>query len=156
MVSWQEFAEHEPALAEHGLRMFLLNKGAGYAGGLAYLATVRKDGGPRVHPISPVLVDGRLYAFVLHRSPKKHDLLNEPRYALHSFPHPLQPVSFNDEEFYISRRAVQEDDPHIRQAVAAGCGDPVESGMGFELLIERLLHKSRAIPGRLYTTWRAS
>lgn len=58
--------------------------------GLGFLATTRPDGGPRVHPICPVLA-GNLYAFIVP-GPKLADLRRDPRYryALHSeiFPPP--------------------------------------------------------------------
>ena len=54
MATWQEFATDEPRMAALGEKMLLLgDTGTGLLGGLAYLATIRKDGGPRVHPISP-------------------------------------------------------------------------------------------------------
>ncbi len=93
MATWEEFARAEPAMAAQGERLLLLGPPpepveGGFAGGLAYLATVRRDGGPRIHPISPVLHAGRLYAFVLKVSPKQRDLLDNGRYALHSWPSP--------------------------------------------------------------------
>ncbi len=155
MATWEEFAKANPELAAHGKRTLQLGKEYGsFEGGLAYLATIRKDGGPRVHPISPVLRNGRLYAFVLKRSPKKDDLLRDGRYALHSFPHPMGEDSFNDEEFYVTGRATLVEDPAIRQAVADGCGDSVETGLIFELGIERALHKDRSNRASLYTKWK--
>ena len=50
MVTWKEFAGAQPELAETG-RSLLLQFGVG----LAFLATVRKDGAPRLHPVCPVL-----------------------------------------------------------------------------------------------------
>ena len=43
MTSWTEFAQQAPELAAFGQ--------ARYQTGVAYLATVRADGGPRVHPV---------------------------------------------------------------------------------------------------------
>jgi hypothetical protein len=54
-VSWAEFESASPELAETG-RSYLYF----YGPGLGYLATVRADGGPRVHPVCPCIVDGRL------------------------------------------------------------------------------------------------
>ena len=119
MATWREFAEFSPALAAHGERMLRIGKdkpAGSLAGGLAYLATIRKDGGPRLHPISPALIDGRLYAFILHRSPKKHDLLRDGRYALHSWPYPMDEQNYNDDEFYLSGTATWIDDPALRRA----------------------------------------
>src|SRR3954471_2866956 len=80
--------------------------------GLGYIATVRKDGGPRVHPFCPILDDGQLWAFILTASPKGRDLLRDGRYALHAFPKPE-----TDDEFYVSGTAVVVDDPATRTSV---------------------------------------
>ena len=155
MVRWEEFEEREGELARHGRRLLMLGKEHGdFEGGLAYLATVRKDGSPRIHPISPVLHDGKLYLFILRTSPKRYDLLRDGRFALHSFPYPLSP-DFTDEEFYLTGRASAEEDEAIRRAVAEGCGDDVDSGDVFEVSLERVLRKHRE-PGKLiYTKWSA-
>jgi len=42
-MTWHVFEEAAPALAAYAL------------GRLAYLATVRPDGGPRVHPVTPII-----------------------------------------------------------------------------------------------------
>lgn len=51
-ITWTEFERQQPALADAGRRQ-LYQVGIG----LAFLATVRPDGGPRVHPVCPVLSD---------------------------------------------------------------------------------------------------
>ena len=68
MATWSEFAAARPALAS-AIRGLVHQ----YGPGLGYLATVRPDGGPRVHPISPVIIDDGLYCFVMD-SPKRRDL----------------------------------------------------------------------------------
>jgi hypothetical protein len=70
-----------------------------YGPGLGYLATVRPDGGPRVHPVSPVITDTGLYCFLLD-SPKRRDLERDGRYALHAFP-----PEASDDEAYLSGHA---------------------------------------------------
>jgi hypothetical protein len=93
-VRWEKFAAMRPDLASAG-RDLLYQFGVG----LAFLSTVRPDGGPRVHPFSPVLVSGRLLAHIIP-SPKRDDLHRDPRYALHSFPSPD-----NEDAFYLTGRA---------------------------------------------------
>ena len=80
MASWSEFAADEPRLAD-GIRVLLQQYGPGFG----YLATVRADGGPRVHPVSPVITAEGLFCFIID-SPKRRDLERDGRYALHSFP----------------------------------------------------------------------
>jgi hypothetical protein len=159
MITWQEFAQADPNLALIGERLLLLKDYHDRDGtqqgkaGLGYLATVRKDGGPRVHLVSPVLDDGHLYAFILENSPKKHDLLQRGMYALHSFPHPLEKDSFKDEEFYVAGRAMRVTDMALRRRVAEACGENIDSGEIFELGLERALHKGRDKGAALYSKW---
>src|SRR4030081_730771 len=80
MAFWSEFAAAQPRLAA-AIRELVHQ----YGPGLGYLATVRADGGPRVHPVSPVITDEGLFCFVVD-SPKRRDLERDGRYALHSFP----------------------------------------------------------------------
>ena len=75
-LSWQEFAQASPELAAFGEARF--------REGIAFLATVRPDGSPRVHPIIADLIDGHLVVFMEPTSPKARDLLREPRYSLHA------------------------------------------------------------------------
>ena len=158
MATWREFMQATPALAALGERMLRVHKdkpAGSLAGGLAYLATIRKDGGPRLHPISPALIEGRLYAFILNHSPKKHDLLRDGRYALHSWPYPMDEHNYNDDEFYLSGTATWIDDLALRRAVAEAIGDNADEGIIFELGLERALHKGRAQGRVVYTTWHA-
>jgi hypothetical protein len=53
-------------------------------GQVAYLATVRPDGGPRVHPVTPLVYDGTLFVRMYPTSPKGRDLRRDPRFAMHS------------------------------------------------------------------------
>ena len=100
MASWSEFAADEPRLAD-GIRVLLQQYGPGFG----YLATVRADGGPRVHPVSPVITDEGLFCFVID-SPKRRDLERDGRYALHSFP-----PEESDDEAYVAGRARPVDRP---------------------------------------------
>lgn len=100
MATWSQFAAASPTLAAaiHGL----VHQ---YGPGLGYLATVRSDGGPRVHPVSPVIIGGSLYCFVID-SPKRRDLDRDGRYALHSFP-----PEDRDDEAYLTGHALPVIDP---------------------------------------------
>ena len=80
MISWPDFQAYQPELARQGAGL-LYNYGVG----LAFLGTVRADGGPRLHPMCPLLTGTGLYAFIVP-SPKQADLHRDGRYAMHSFP----------------------------------------------------------------------
>ena len=91
MASWGELASAEPELAAAGeslLRAFTIG----------YLATLRADGSPRVHPVTVTLHDGGLYVFPIGGSAKAADLARDPRYALHSFPRAWSDEAWDDEE----------------------------------------------------------
>ena len=69
MISWSDFKAQQPDLARQGADL-LYHFGVG----LAFLATVRADGGPRLHPMCPLLAETGLYAFIV---PSAHpSLLN--------------------------------------------------------------------------------
>jgi hypothetical protein len=107
-LHWDQFASARPELAEAG-RELLYQFGVG----LAFLSTVRPDGGPRLHPICPVLVSGRLLAHIIP-SLKRADLRRDPRYALHSFASPN-----NEDAFYLTGRAEPVSDGDLAAAAAA-------------------------------------
>src|SRR5262249_15019585 len=69
MKRWSEFAAEQPDMAEAGRALIYQ-----FHVGLGYLTTVRKDGGPRVHPVCLVIAHGGLYVFIGNHSPKVHDL----------------------------------------------------------------------------------
>jgi pyridoxamine 5'-phosphate oxidase-like protein len=81
VATWEEFAAQEPELARLGQR--ILSK---Y--GIAYLGTVRADGGPRVCPVSPVILAGHAYLGVMPDTPKRRDLDRDGRFTLHALPGP--------------------------------------------------------------------
>ena len=110
MKRWSEFAAEQPAMAKAGQALLYQ-----FRVGLGYLATVRKDGGPRVHPVCPVIAHDGLYVFIGNHSPKVHDLLRDGRFALHAFPHPEV-----DDEFYVSGRARRVDEQAVRQVRLRG------------------------------------
>ena len=132
MVDWRAFVQAAPELARVG-RALLDQFGVG----LAFLATVRADGAPRLHPVCPVLSDDRLFVLITAASPKRQDLLRDGRYALQTFP---QPKAGSD-EFYLAGKARLVDEAAARVAVfrdARHVAD--ESETAFELWIDRAMH----------------
>jgi general stress protein 26 len=76
VITWGEFQKDDPHLAA-------LAEGR-MIGQVAYLATVRKNGAPRVHPVTPQVHDGQMFVRMYPTSPKVRDLQREPRFSLHS------------------------------------------------------------------------
>jgi hypothetical protein len=155
MRRWGDFANQAPEIAEAG-RALLYQFGPG----LAYLATVRADGGPRLHPVCVNLVDGGLYTLVVP-SPKRQDLLRDGRFALHSFA-----SATVDDEFFLAGRAIHQESPSLiarvraaQQATGATTSDTEEL---FEYYLERALYsryKPRGEPNNwppAYLKWAAA
>lgn len=111
-MNWGEFAALRPDLAGAGRRLLYQ-----YGVGLAFLATTRRDGGPRVHPMCPLLRGDELYAFIVP-SPKRRDLHRDGRYALHSFP-----AEANEDAFSVTGRAVPVSDLETTAALARQYGE---------------------------------
>ncbi len=125
MTSWTEFARQAPELAEFGKVRF--------QSGVAYLGTLRTDGGPRVHPVTPILSE-QLFLFMEPTSPKGKDLLRDPRYTLHCS---VEDSNGGGGEFYVRGRAALASDPLLReQAVRASPYAPQASYILFTLAIE--------------------
>lgn len=132
MVTWKEFAAAEPDLADVGRSLLFQFKV-----GLAFLATVRSDGAPRLHPVCPVLSNGRLFVLVTPTSPKRHDLLQDGRYALQTFPQPRA----GSDEFSIAGKAVLVEDSAVRAEILRDAKHMADvSETAFELWIDRVMH----------------
>ncbi len=74
MATWSEFQEAAPEIAQRGEKQLFQ-----FGPGLAFLSTVRKDGGPRLHPVCVNLVDSQL-ALLIVPSPNQRDLLRDDRF----------------------------------------------------------------------------
>jgi hypothetical protein len=125
MTIWKAFAQEAPELAKFGKTRF--------ESGVAYLGTVRADGSPRVHPVTPIIGE-QLFLFMESTSPKGNDLQRDPRYTLHCS---VEDSGGGGGEFYVRGRAMLVDNPHIREkAVQASSYAPQDSYILFTLTIE--------------------
>ena len=155
MPRWDEFAAEAPDIAGPGRALIYQ-----YGIGLGFIATVRKDGGPRMHPFCPIQAAGGLYGLIIP-SFKRDDLLRDGRYAVHA----LSPEE-KDDEFYVTGRARRIEDAAIRAEVAASYvatgGKTDESEWLFEFDIERALlavYRPRTDPNPfppVYSKWKAA
>ncbi len=89
MSTWAEFAAEANDVAAAGRRLIYRTDT-----GEAFLATVRGEEPPRIHPIWVSILDGRLYAFIL-TSAKRRDLERDGRYSLHAHIDPASPSEFS-------------------------------------------------------------
>ena len=77
MANWADFAAAEPELARDVRKRFTIRKHN-------TLATLRKDGSPRISGIEVEFADGELYLGMMPDSRKLQDLRRDPRLAVHS------------------------------------------------------------------------
>lgn len=77
MATWAEFADAEPEFSARVLELFT-----------AYrhhtMATIRRDGSPRISGTEIALADGRLVIGMMPGTRRAADLRRDPRIALHS------------------------------------------------------------------------
>ena len=125
-MTWKILEEQQPELAAFGLER--LN------GKVAYLATIRKDGSPRVHPMTPIIGQGHLFVFMEPTSPKGRDLQRDGRYAIHCA---VSDNSGASGEFNITGHAHLIDDAERRAlAVSLSSYAPSDRYILFEFDIE--------------------
>lgn len=125
MITWSEFNTREPELAAFGAQRL--------SSPVAYLATIRRSGAPRVHPVTPIITTAGLYVFMEPTSPKGTDLRERRHYALHSS---VPDNHGTGGEFFVSGDGRPVDDAAIRlQVVEAASYDPAEHYVLFELLL---------------------
>ena len=126
MSTWGEFAAAAPELAEFGANRF--------ESGVAYLGTITASGGPRVHPVTPIIGFGRLFLFMEPTSPKGHDLKRSSRSAVHSS---VGNSEGDGGEFFVSGHAQYVTDPAVRaRAVQASRYKPKDRYILFELGVD--------------------
>jgi hypothetical protein len=77
MASWSDFAAAAPELAERVQERLDAHRHK-------TIATLRKDGSPRISGTEAGVVDGELVIGSMPRALKAIDLLRDPRFALHS------------------------------------------------------------------------
>ncbi len=124
-MSWKELEDAVPELADFGAERFETR--------IAYLATVRKDGSPRVHPVTPIVGQGQLFVFMEPTSPKGHDLRRDGRYAIHCG---VSDSSGTSGEFMVTGCAELVDDPAARsRACESASYTPADRYVLFELSV---------------------
>jgi hypothetical protein len=112
-VSWGEFAERVPQLARFGADLLTAAP--------AYLATIRRSGAPRVHPVTPIFTATGLFLFMEPTSPKGRDLEEREWFALHNG---VPDNEGSGGEFYVTGRGVAVNRPDIRPQVASAASYP--------------------------------
>ena len=147
-MNWQAFADAEPELAAFGAERLHDQ--------VAYLATLKADGSPRLHPVRPVVTVGRLFVFMEATSPKVHDLARDPRCALHATATSDQPWDLR--EFGVEGTARRIDEAEGRSTANAGSAFPRdERFLLYELSIASAFSTTYGADGRPQRRrWRAT
>jgi hypothetical protein len=147
MTGWAEFQGAAPVIGATGRRLL-------EEAGEAYLAIVRGDALPRLHPITVGFVDGRLLAFLIEGSPKSADLAVDGRFALHARQDPASP-----HEFVIRGRATPIADGAVLDRALAAWPFPAADGYRlFEFTITHAILGERPTADSwppAYSNWHA-
>jgi hypothetical protein len=129
LLTWGQFAALEPDMAEFGLKRLEY--------GVMYLATVRKNGYPRVHPFTPFLASDHLFAFMEPTSPKGLDLQRNRLYAMHSL---VTDTNGTNGEFTIAGHAYLVTDSAKRDLAVKRCPySPKDRYICFEFKLEECM-----------------
>lgn len=119
MATWGEFERQAPELAARA-RAFL------DAGKHKTIATLRRDGSPRISGTEADIVDGELSFGSMPDAMKARDLIRDGRFALHSASSP-PPEWEGDAK--VAGVATEVHDPEAKRALLAAGGHE-EGGMG--------------------------
>ena len=145
-MQWREFELASPELAAIGRDRL--------GDAPAYLATVRSDGRPRVHPVTPIFTDEKLWLFMEPTSPKGRDLVDRHHYTLHGR---VDDASGGQGEFIVSGRGALVSDVVEREQVAAAAQyRPKDRYVLFELAVDEAMathYDAEGEPRRL--RWKA-
>lgn len=111
MTSWNEFATAAPRIST----VFTRRHAA--TGNLCMLATLRKDGFPRISPLEPRIFEGQLILAGMPNTTKFADLARDPRFCLHTATVDTQ-VSDGDVKLFGTVHDLQDPALHQRFAEA--------------------------------------
>jgi hypothetical protein len=143
-MSWRELVAGNPGLAEYGAARLLDSE-------VAYLASVRKDGSPRVHPVTPIIGQGRLFVFMEPTSPKGYDLRRDGRYAMHC---QVENSEGGKGEFFLSGRARPVNDEATRAIAVEGASYEVAARyVLFELSVAKAMSNVYTGDGAVRQRW---
>ncbi|ROO88364.1 pyridoxamine 5'-phosphate oxidase [Actinocorallia herbida] len=136
MATWSEVIESAPEFAADAAALFGAHKHK-------TIATLRKDGGPRISGIEMELVEGEAVVGMMPQSLKARDVRRDPRVAIHSGsedPDNANPTAWPGDA-KISGRAVEVADPAKAAALlkAMGAAEEVAGSPVFVLDITEVV-----------------
>jgi Pyridoxamine 5'-phosphate oxidase len=116
-MQWSALEHAQPRLAGVG-RARLIDPG------VVLVATIRRDGAPRISPVEPLIMDGDLWLSMMWQSTKARDLLRDPRILVHSI---ITARDGGEGEFKIRGTARPEGDLAVQRRYA----DTVTATLGW-------------------------
>ena len=124
---WRDLEQAAPEIAAHGKARLDETR-------VVLLATLRKDGSPRISPIEPFIAEGHLLFGAMAWTLKAQDLDRDPRCTLHSA---ITGPNEGEPELKLYGRAVEADDD-LRAACPDGwwTEQPREAARVFSLSID--------------------
>jgi len=130
-MSWKVFETSAPALASLGFEKLNCK--------IAYQATLKKNGSPNLHPVTPFIGNGMLFMFTEPSSPKIRNLRRDGRYALHCSVDRKEGEPLK--EFLVTGIAKIITDRTVRKAAANLAASPVltKEYVLFEFQISKVL-----------------
>jgi hypothetical protein len=108
-MRWADMEQRQPELAALGRRRLI-------DPGVLLVATIRRDGTPRLSPVEPFIMTCHLFLSMLWQSKKAADLMRDPRVLVHSI---VTSRDGSDGEFKVRGTAVVEDDQLVKRRYAA-------------------------------------
>jgi hypothetical protein len=111
-VEWDAFATEQRALSALGRRLFS-------GPGVVLVATIRRDGTPRVSPVEPLFWRGGLWLSMGLGTRKARDLESDPRVLVHNI---VVDREGTGGEYKVRGRARSEPDPAVHRAYADEVG----------------------------------
>lgn len=121
-MRWSEMQSNQPRLAELGRERLL-------APGVVLVATIRRDGTPRLSPVEPLVLDGDLWLSMMWGSTKAADIARDPRILVHSV---ITGRDGAEGEYKVRGTARAQEDPVVQRryadAVAKSLGWRPETG----------------------------
>jgi len=128
-LSWAIFSEQAPEIAHFGQKRI--------DGKVSYLATVRENGAPRIHPVTALVGEGSCFIFAEPESSKVRDFHHNSQFSLHCS---MSDSSGSSGEFQIRGLAEYVSDEDVRLLAESICHyRPASSYQLFELKISEAM-----------------
>ncbi|MBL1096778.1 pyridoxamine 5'-phosphate oxidase family protein [Streptomyces coffeae] len=143
-ISWSGFRSAEP-----GFAATVQDRFGQYRHHV--LATLRKDGAPRLTPLEVAFGDGEMWLGMLPESRKALDLRRDPRFSLQANPGPDDGMLDGDAR--ISGRAVEVTDPEVIARYAEAVHPPEPFHL-FRAEVAEVVYTSVDDSGLVLRTWR--